>query len=211
MMWKHMTRSSSVLRLFDDLGEQKREEILSCLVPEVEQDPPDTEYRELLRVPMPSEPLNYESSMTLGDALELSLGADAALGPCLEADERLFAETALAISTHPPDLLDIDMQSSVQWDKEMVRLAEQTLDLWQKCDNNLAAEFFDLSHPEIFVPQQDGIPDSLFYIGHGDTSATRRTDQALQVDHMDMVETAQPGSIAGDLEVDDLDVLFTGF
>ncbi|KAK5280998.1 hypothetical protein LTR14_012189, partial [Exophiala xenobiotica] len=124
------------------------------------QDPPDTGYRELLRVPMPSEPLNYESSMTLGDALELSLGADAAPGPCLEADERLFAETALAISTHRPDLLDIDMQSSVQRDKEMVRLAEQTLDQWQICDSNLAAEFFDLSHPEIFVPEQDGIPYS---------------------------------------------------
>ncbi|KAK5214587.1 hypothetical protein LTR47_012129, partial [Exophiala xenobiotica] len=51
----------------------------------------------------------------------------------------------------------------------------------------------------------------LFDIGHGDTSATRRTGQALQLDHMDMVETAQPGSITGDIEVDDLDVLFTGF
>ncbi|KAK5279568.1 hypothetical protein LTR11_011889, partial [Exophiala xenobiotica] len=111
--------------------------------------------------------------MTVSDTLGGSLEAHGARSPILEANERLFAETALAISTHRSDLLDIDMQSSVQWDKEMVRLAEQTPDQWQKCDSNLATEFFDLSHSDM---GQDGIPDSLLDIGHEAASATWRTD-----------------------------------
>ncbi len=196
----------------DELELDQRQRARFSPSPEVELYSPELDQEDPMQPPSPGEPFSNRSSLNPDGTPEVRRRPNRAPSPPLEADEKGFTETATAVRARGMSLHNLTVQPSVEVDEKIVEVIEETPEQRQKRDRELGMELFGQSHPGLHVPEQKLFSSSpMIQARHDHSSATARMDLTLRLDDMDMGEAAWSMTSPEQIEVDELDVLFTGF
>ncbi|KAJ9503063.1 hypothetical protein LTR99_007063 [Exophiala xenobiotica] len=180
--------------------------------PEVELYSPDLDQEDPMQPPSPGEPFSNRSSLNPDGTPEVRRRPNRAPSPPLEADEKGFTETATAVRARGMSLHNLTVKPSVEVEEKNTEVIEETPEQRQKRDRELGMELFGQSHPGLHVPEQKLFSSSpMIQARHDHSSATARMDLALRLDDIDMGEAAWTMTSPEQIEVDELDVLFSGF
>lgn len=210
---KILTPSVSEHSQNEDEGDvEHRERARLSPSPEVELYSPDLDQKDPMQPPTPGEPYSNRSSLNPDGMPDVRRRPNRAPSPPLEADERGFTETATAVRARGMSLHSHPVQPSVEVDATMVEVAEETPEQRQRRDRELGMELFGQSHPGLNLPEQKLFSSSPMIQARQDHPSTmERMDIPLHFDDFDMGEPSWAMMSPEKIDIDDLDVLFTGF
>ncbi|KIW10652.1 hypothetical protein PV08_11616 [Exophiala spinifera] len=196
----------------DEIDLEQRERARLSPSPEVELYSPELDQEDPMRPPTPGEPYSNRSSLNPDGLAEVRRRPNRAPSPPLEADERGFTETATAVRARGVSLHGLVVQPSVEVDTTMVEVTEETPEQRQSRDRELGMELFGQSHPGLNPPEQKLFSSSPMIQARQDPSSTMgRMNAGLQLDDLDIDESSWAMMSPEQIDVDELDVLFTGF
>ena len=185
------------------------------LSPEVDLYSPDIAQGMSFTPPTPGESFSGRNSLNPDGTIDRPLLPKRVQSPPLEADERGFTETATAVrargmSLHQPNV-QIEVQPSIEIEDSTTQEVEETPEVRQRRDQELGFELFGHSHPGLVIPAK--IASSPMIPPRQDQSSIDLKQLNLNV-HQEDVEMEEAGwkmMSPEDIEVEDLDTLFTGF
>ncbi|KIV78698.1 hypothetical protein PV11_06319 [Exophiala sideris] len=210
---KNLTPSvSDHSQLDEELELDLRERARFSPSPEVDLHSPDLDQEDPMQPPTPGEPFSARSSLNPDGTPDVRHRPNRAPSPPLEADERGFTETATAVRARGMSLHNPTVQMSVEQDEKVVQLTEETVEQGQKRDRELGLELFGQTHPSLHVPEQKIFSSSPMIPARVDQSSTKEEmNLSLHLEDIDMGDAAWTMTSPEQIEVDELDILFTGF
>jgi hypothetical protein len=113
------------------------------------------------------------------------------------------------MSLHNPTI-----QTSVEVNRTelSVEVSEETPEQRQKRDRELGLELFGQSHPSLHVPEQKPFLSSpMIQARQEPQSSVAKINLGLHLNDVDMIESSWAMTSPEQMDVDELDMLFTGF
>lgn len=211
---KNLTPSVSDHSQIDDLELDQRDRSRMSPSPEVELYSPELDQDRSIEPTTPGEHLSARSSLNPDGTPELRRRPNRAPSPPLEADERGFTETATAVRARGMSLRNPTIQASVEGDRPVpvVEVSDETPEMRQTRDRELGMELFGTSHSELQAPEQKLLSSSPMIPARQDHHSTMtKMNLTLQLDDIDMFESSWTLQSPEQMDIDELDDLFTGF
>ncbi|EXJ82896.1 hypothetical protein A1O3_06712 [Capronia epimyces CBS 606.96] len=198
----------------DELEVDQRDRARFSPSPEVELYSPELDQEDSMEPSTPGEYFSARSSLNPDGTPETRRRPNRAPSPPLEADERGFTETATAVRARGVSLQTHTVQASVEVEDTArpLEASEETPEQRQKRDRELGMELFGQSHSSLHVPEQKMFSSSPMIQAREDQPGTMaKMDIALQLDDIAMGEVSWTIMSPEQIDVDELDTLFTGF
>jgi len=213
---KNLTPSvSDQSQVDDDLELDHRNRARFSPSPEVELYSPELDNDDPMQSPTPGEHFSARSSLNPDGTPDVRRRPNRAPSPPLEADERGFTETATAVRARGMSLRNPTIQASVEVDDKVqsIEVSDETPELRQKRDQELGLELFGQSNPSLHNAEQRPFTSSpMIHARQYHQSATGKMDLTLQLDDdIEMGDASWSLMSPEQIDVDELDVLFTGF
>jgi hypothetical protein len=211
---KNLTPSVSDHSQIDDLELDQRERARLSPSPEVELYSPELDQDDSMEPTTPGEHFSARSSLNPDGTPEVRRRPNRAPSPPLEADERGFTETATAVRARGMSLHNPTIQESVEGDRHepVVEVSEETPEMRQKRDRELGMELFGTSHSELQAPEQKLLSSSpMIPARQYHHSTVSKMNLTLQLDDIDMLESSWTLKSPEQMDIDELEDLFTGF
>ncbi|EXJ87729.1 hypothetical protein A1O1_04654 [Capronia coronata CBS 617.96] len=212
---KNLTPSVSDHSLVDDeLELDQRDRARFSPSPEVELYSPELDQEESAEPSTPGEYFSARSSLNPDGTPDVRRRPNRAPSPPLEADERGFTETATAVRARGMSLHHHIVQESVEIEDSLptVEASEETPEQRQKRDRELGMELFGPIHPSLQVLEQKLFSSSPMIPARQDHPAPMaKMDTSLPLDDIEMGEASWSMMSPEQIDVDELDTLFTGF
>lgn len=212
---KNLTPSvSDHSQLDDELELDQRDRARLSPSPEVELYSPELDQDDPMEPPTPGEHFSARSSLNPDGTPEVRRRSNRAPSPPLEADERGFTETATAVRARGMSLHNPTVQVSIEVDERVtsIDVSEETPEQRQKRDRDLGLALFGPSHSGLHVLEQKPFTSSPMMPARQDHQATMaKMNLTIQLDDIEMGEAAWSMMSPEQIEVDELDEMFTGF
>lgn len=210
---KNLTPSvSDHSQVDEDLDMELRERARFSPSPEVDLHSPELDQEDPTQPPTPGEPFSARSSLNPDGTPDVRHRPNRAPSPPLEADERGFTETATAVRARGMSLHNPTIQMSVEQGEKTAEVTEETIEQGQKRDRELGLELFGQSHTGLHVAEQKLFSSSPMIQARPDHASTMgKMNLSLQLDDVDMGDAAWAMMSPEQIDVDELDDLFTGF
>ncbi|KIV97632.1 hypothetical protein PV10_01355 [Exophiala mesophila] len=211
---KNLTPSISDHSLGDDSDLEQRHRARLSPSPEVELYSPELDQEDPMQPPTPGQHFSARSSLNPDGTPDIRSRPNRAPSPPLEADERGFTETATAVRARGMSLRSPTVQESVEIDEKLrsVELVEETPEVSQKRDRELGLELFGHTNSHIHVPEQKVLGSSPMIHAKPDLSShLSKPNLSLQLEELDIIESSWALKSPEQMDIDELDDLFTGF
>ncbi|KAL2431399.1 hypothetical protein ABEF95_007691 [Exophiala dermatitidis] len=198
----------------DDVDLDQRDRARLSPSPEVELYSPELDQEDSVEPSTPGEYFSARSSLNPDGTPEVRRRPNRAPSPPLEADERGFTETATAVRARGVSLQNRTVQQSVEGDEnvQVVEASEETPEQRQKRDRELGMELFGQTHPSLQVPEQKLFSSSPMIQAKQDPPATfAKMDLGLQMEDVQMGEASWSTMSPEQIDLDELDTLFSDF
>ncbi|KIX03157.1 uncharacterized protein Z518_06708 [Rhinocladiella mackenziei CBS 650.93] len=212
---KNLTPSvSDHSQVDDELELDHRERVRLSPSPEVELYSPELDHDDPMEPPTPGEYFSARSSLNPDGTSDVRRRSNRAPSPPLEADERGFTETATAVRARGMSLHNHIVQPSVEVDERVqpVEVSEETPEQRQKRDRELGLALFGQSHPGLHAPGEKHVSGSPMIPARQDhQNAMIKMNVTLQLDDVEMGDASWTLMSPEQIDVDELDTLFTGF
>jgi hypothetical protein len=186
--------------------------------PEIDLSSPELDDNLPMGPPTPGESFSGRSSLTRDGTVDRRIPRNRAPTPPLEADEKGFTETATAVRARGMSLHDPIVEASIEIEEEEDDMhdepAEETPEMTHRKDQELGYELFGQTHGVLGLPNQRILTSSPMmrprHISEGDNVA-KKTDLASQQEDVEMVECSWELDSPENVELDELDGMFSGF
>jgi hypothetical protein len=185
--------------------------------PEIDLSSPELDDSLPMGPPTPGESFSGRSSLTRDGSVDHRIPRNRAPTPPLEADEKGFTETATAVRARGMSLHEPTVQVSIETAEEHDmhdEPAEETPEMTHRKDQELGYELFGQTHVVIGVPNQRILASSPMmrprHLSEADNVA-KKTDLASQREDVEMVECSWELDSPENVELDELDGMFSGF
>lgn len=211
---KNLTPSVSDHSQVDELELDQRDRSRMSPSPEVELYSPELDQDDSMQPTTPGELFSARSSLNPDGTPEVRRRPNRAPSPPLEADERGFTETATAVRARGMSLRNPTIQESVESDRQapVVEVSEETPEMRQKRDRELGMELFGTSHSGLQAPDQKHLISSPMIPARPDHHSTMtKMNLTLHLDDIDMFESSWTLKSPEQMDIDELEDLFTGF
>jgi hypothetical protein len=210
MASKDLTPSVSEHSQLDDIELDSRERSRLSPSPEVELYSPELDQEDAMDPTTPGESFSARSSLNPDGTPEVRRRPNRAPSPLLEADERGFTETATAVRARRLSLQNPTIQASVEVSGQVqtADVTDETPEMQHKIDRELGMELFGHAHTGLHAPEQKLFSSSPMIQAKQEQISRPLT---LQLDDIEMTEAAWTQMSPEQIDVDELDSLFTGF
>ena len=185
--------------------------------PEIDLSSPELDDSLPMGPPTPGESFSGRSSLTRDGTVDHRIPRNRAPTPPLEADEKGFTETATAVRARGMSLHEPIVKASIEVEEEEDMLdepAEETPEMTHRKDQELGYELFGQTHGVLGVPNQRILTSSPMmrprHISEADNVA-KKTDLASQQEDVEMAESSWELDSPENVELDELDGMFSGF
>jgi hypothetical protein len=184
--------------------------------PEIDLSSPELDDDHPMGPPTPGESFSGRSSMSRDGTVDRRMPRNRAPTPPLEADEKGFTETATAVRARGMSLHEPAVKVSVEGSDEQDMAdepVEETPEVTHRKDQELGYELFGHSHRSLEVPSQSTLTSSPM-IHPRDVSvveAVKKVDNAHQQEDVEMGEGSWELDSPENVELDELDGMFSGF
>lgn len=185
--------------------------------PEIDLSSPELDEDLPMGPPTPGESFSGRSSLTRDGTVDRRTARNRAPTPPLEADEKGFTETATAVRARGMSLHEPAITASVEDADEQDMQDEpvdETPEMTRRKDQELGYELFGHNRMELSVPNQRVPPSSpMMQPRHGPVAATavKKVDVASPQQDVEMGEGSWELDSPENVELDELDGMFSGF
>ena len=195
----------------DDEDVEMHERSRMSLSPEVDLYSPEISRDLPVSPPTPGESFSGRSSLNPDGTVERPVRPHRVPSPPLEADEKGFTETATAVRARGMSLHHQMVQASIE--VEETRQEEESAEVRQRKDQELGYELFGHSHPGLLLPAAKLYSSPMIQPRQENNLGTSLTKLNLNVhaDDLEMEEASWKLMSPEDIEVEDLDTLFSEF
>ena len=185
--------------------------------PEIDLSNPELDDDLPMAPPTPGESFSGRSSMSREGTADRRIPRNRAPTPPLEADEKGFTETATAVRARGMSLHEPVVHVSVEVTEEQSmhdEPVEETPEMTHRKDQELGYELFGQAHGALDVPNQRILTSSpTMQPRHGSVVETvvKKANVASQQEDVEMGECSWELDSPENVELDELDGMFTGF
>lgn len=183
--------------------------------PEIDLSSPELDDDLPMGPPTPGESFSGRSSLTRDGTVEHRMPQNRAPTPPLEADEKGFTETATAVRARGMSLHEPPVKLSIETGQNRTEeLVEETPEVTRRKDQEVSYELFGQTHPAIGVSGQRILPSSPMLqprLAPAEEIATTKNDHIGQQEDVEMGEGSWDLDSPENVELDELDGLFSGF
>lgn len=201
----------------DDLDLEHHERSRLSPSPEIDLSSPDLDEDLPMGPPTPGESFSGRSSLTRDGTIDHRMPSNRAPSPPLEADEKGFTETATAVRARGMSLHEPAVKVSIEVSEDQNRPeepVEETPEMTHRKDQELGYELFGQTHSVLNVPGQRILTSSpVMQPRHVAVVQTvvKKLDITNQQEDIEMAEGSWDLDSPENVELDELDGLFSGF